>query len=389
MIVHVGPDEKFIDMAYRDFDAVAPGRNMFVIPDRPRPLKHLKTTPARFLTNRGLIDLIRSDECEAICMHTISYSVGFLRHLPKDKNILWIGWGYDYYDLLLSKAFSDPGGVLGPRTARLMRTQLRPPGPSANERFRSIARKLLLRDSPLDPKYLGAIRYFCPVAETEYELACRLNPWFRPRYVDWNYGILADELIPMGASKPQTGDSILIGNSATETNNHLEVFETIAKTPLLAGRRLLVPLSYGDTDTWYRDRIIEAGREMFGDLFVPLVDFMPKAEYTRLLADCGHVFMGHIRQQGFGNILMMMLMGAKIYMRPESPLYQWLVRRGASISTIPADEQGIVDPQALRPLTDAQWSANRALIESDFSTAAVLRKTRGVVDTLLGPVGDR
>jgi hypothetical protein len=76
-------------------------------------------------------------------------------------------------------------------------------------------------------------------------------------------------------------------------------------------------------------------------------------------------------------------------MRPESPLYQWLVRRGVSISTIPAGEQGILDPQALLPLTDAQWSANRALIESDFSTAAVLRKTRGVVDTLLGPVGDR
>ena len=76
------------------------------------------------------------------------------------------------------------------------------------------------------------------------------------------------------------GDSILIGNSATFSNNHLDVFDIIKNTT----SKIVVPLSYGAYDYQdYKKRIIFEGNKIFKDNFLPIESFLTIKKYNKLL----------------------------------------------------------------------------------------------------------
>ncbi|MFT7338899.1 MAG: dTDP-N-acetylfucosamine:lipid II N-acetylfucosaminyltransferase [Marinobacter maritimus] len=105
---------------------------------------------------------------------------------------------------------------------------------------------------------------------------------------------------------------IQVGNSADPSNKHLEVFEKLAS--LRADNfRVYVPLSYGDQQHAYR--VISEGRKLFADRFVPLVDFMPLDQYQEFLATIDVAIFNHNRQQGLGNLISLLGMGKKVYLR--------------------------------------------------------------------------
>ena len=233
-----------------------------------------------------------------------------------------------------------------------------------------------------DPRLLAKFTYFSPVIEPEYWMARDLNPWFKPEYVAWNYGTVEDDMSAGLEVTGISGDSILVGNSATAENNHAEVFDLIEASADLADRQIIVPLSYGDE--WYKDKIIGIGRKKLGDRFLPLTDFLSKEEYIPLLRSCGHVFMNHLRQQALGTICIMMLQGSKIYLDPRNPLYLWLSSKGAAISSL----QELADNHAerrgrLRPLAEDRRQQNIDVVKKQWGRELQREKTRRLVETLL------
>lgn len=107
---------------------------------------------------------------------------------------------------------------------------------------------------------------------------------------------------------------IQVGNSADPSNNHLEVFEKLAA--LRADNfRVLVPLSYGDQH--YARRVIDEGKKRFGERFVPLIDFLPPDQYQAFLATIDIAIFNHNRQQGLGNLISLLGMGKKVYLRRD------------------------------------------------------------------------
>ena len=116
---------------------------------------------------------------------------------------------------------------------------------------------------------------------------------------------------------------ILIGNSATSTNNHKEIFYNLAK---YKNENLIiyVPLSYGDPA--YRDIIVKLGKELFGDKFVPLTKFINIKDYRKLLAKCSVALFNNNRQQAMGNINLLTKFEAKIYLRDDTVMWEEFVR---------------------------------------------------------------
>jgi len=45
MILHIVPDEKFIDMAYDIFEEASPNNNEFMVVTKQKKFKYIKTTP--------------------------------------------------------------------------------------------------------------------------------------------------------------------------------------------------------------------------------------------------------------------------------------------------------------------------------------------------------
>src|SRR5690606_37456726 len=147
---------------------------------------------------------------------------------------------------------------------------------------------------------------------------------------------------------------ILIGNSASPENNHLDTFKVIRERFDIVGRRIVVPLSYGDMH--YREHVVRAGKQLFGDKFQPLLGYMSRAEYFESLSSCGFVVMNHSRQQAIGNVSAALLSGARLFMNPLSPLYDYLNARGFFVDEL-SEASG-----DLSPLSIEQRLVNKKLI---------------------------
>lgn len=108
--------------------------------------------------------------------------------------------------------------------------------------------------------------------------------------------------------------NVLVGNSADPSNNHIEALEK-----LLPYReqniKIYVPLSYGDKI--YAQKIIDKGNEWFGDKFYPITYFMDFNKYLELLKCIDIAIFNHKRQQGMGNIITLLGLGKKVYMRSD------------------------------------------------------------------------
>ncbi|GAA5415782.1 TDP-N-acetylfucosamine:lipid II N-acetylfucosaminyltransferase [Paraliobacillus ryukyuensis] len=115
---------------------------------------------------------------------------------------------------------------------------------------------------------------------------------------------------------------IQIGNSADPSNNHFEVLDKLQKYNDL-DIELICPLSYGNRE--YASQVIEYGKKFFGDKFIPVTEFQPFDEYRNLLAKIDVAIFNHNRQQALGNIITLLGLGKKVYLRKEITTWQFCI----------------------------------------------------------------
>lgn len=374
-------DDKFIDSAVREFEAVCPGDHEYVILDARPPFRYVRHPAVRTISRGAFADRVAQPDVAGVVVHSLpAEHLAVLRDIPPGPQVAWIGWGYDYYGMI---ADAFPEGLLMPATAalgaELQRRSGRPPaGPMA---LSELARaRPYPKPNAVQQALLSRIDVFSPVLENEYALVRRHQPTLRARYVRWNYGTVEDDLslpgAPTGGAAP-LGPNLLLGNSATAANNHLELFEHVRRHVDLEGRELVVPLSYGDAA--YRAEIEREGRRRFGAALVPLVDFMPKDRYIEVLLSCGHVLMNHVRQQALGNLVICGLLGAKLHLNPRNPIGPWLRRIGVEWSNVERPD--------LQPLSAPAREAQAAALHRELNRDAQRARTAALIDTLRGPRG--
>jgi len=112
---------------------------------------------------------------------------------------------------------------------------------------------------------------------------------------------------------------ILLGNSATESNQHIQALQMLEKYKH-EDIMIICPLSYGG-DEAYRDKIISFGKAMYKDKFTPITEYMSQDEYFKIIADCQIAIFNNNRQQAMGNINVALAMRCKVYIREDSPMW--------------------------------------------------------------------
>lgn len=378
-IIHLVVDDKFIDSAIREFEGVSPGVHEYLLVGGGSPPYRYVRSPLIQAVSRGAcLARLNQPDVAAIVCHSLPLStLLMLPEMPAQPHVIWLGWGYDYYGLLMD-AF--PEGLFMPDTARLM-GRLQPRGglPRAGSMRSSVlsAARPYAKPSRTELSALQRVDFFSPVLPNEYTLLTQHQPQLRARFIRWNYGTAEDDMSLGTAPRHVLGDDILVGNSATPANNHLECFASLARQPDLDGRRIVVPLSYGDGDGTYTRHVVQAGQKHFGSRLVPLLDYLPKDRYIEVLTSCGHVMMNHIRQQAMGNLIISGLLGARIHLNRRNPVASWMKKLGLPISDL-------AQP-ALQPLTEADAEAQVHLLQAEYGRSTQRQRTRLLVDTALTP----
>lgn len=125
--------------------------------------------------------------------------------------------------------------------------------------------------------------------------------------------------------------NVQVGNSADPSNEHLAAFEALAQQGEKA-INVYAPLSYGEPA--YAQSVVKAGRAAFGEHFFPLTEFMSFEQYLQFLASIDIAVFNHRRQQAMGNIITLLSLGVKVYMRRELSSWQVFEQYGIRIYDI-------------------------------------------------------
>lgn len=123
--------------------------------------------------------------------------------------------------------------------------------------------------------------------------------------------------------RPKDEVYIQIGNSADSSNNHFEIIDLLSK---FKGEkiRIYAILSYGDSI--YAQKVNTYGKEIFGDKFIGIFDFMSIDKYWSYIKDIDILIFNHNRQQGLGNITMLSYFEKKVYIRKDISSWNYLTK---------------------------------------------------------------
>ncbi len=136
--------------------------------------------------------------------------------------------------------------------------------------------------------------------------------------------MLEEDFLSFKLSKTQekTEVYIQIGNSADPSNNHYDILNSLEKFKD-KNIKIFAVLSYGDKE--YAKKVNEYGKNIFGNKFVGMLDFLSKEEYWQYMSKIDILIFNHKRQQGLANIFIASYFEKKIYIRDDISSWNYLV----------------------------------------------------------------
>ena len=177
-----------------------------------------------------------------------------------------------------------------------------------------------------------------------------------------------DSIFKEAVPENKNSKNILIGNSGDPSNNHLDTFDVIHNFNL-GDRLIYVPLSYGGKENYIKN-ILNEGEKKFGDNFRPLINFLNRMEYNDILNTVSAGIFNHRRQQASGNIISLLWLGKKVFLREESTLYKELKSWGLHIHSINQLNEYLL----FEPLSDNEIEQNRKILTDNFGNESVEKR---------------
>lgn len=357
MILHLAYDEKVISRTIDYFEEALPGQNTFIILSKKKNGQYVKTDNpfvyfSKYNTKHFWHIVGDISQYHHIIYHFLwPEMVDFTLKTTPKCSITWMVWGADLYKYLL-----EPKGF-----------QLYAyPEDIANTR--SLLQKLRTPFSQLKAKYnlhrrIKAIKKITHVGilDTDLKLLKKYYPEFSHLKQKQFFYYPIDDILKNVSLQGELGHNIIVGNSASYTNNHRYVFEKLLNSDL-GSRQVIVPLSYGAG----KDYVINLGK-ILGERFHPITDFLPLEEYNKLLTSADTFIYGSFRQEAFGNILVALYLGGTVFLEERNPLYSECRNSGYIIFSM--DQ---LSSKINYRLSEEEKQINRQLIHKNFNAELLL-----------------
>lgn len=335
VILHVFNDEKFFEGVSCFFDSLKNVINKycFYTKEKNYQFKYIKSiSKIRIYNNFEEYSRLFSDkEINVIYFHSLYFDkYKFFKYISKDKKVIWWCFGADiYYGIRGLKPLINLN-LYKPLT--LQHIECENKHLSLRRRIKKLLKSLsYFYFKKLQNDVIKRIDYFSPVLPIEYELL-KENPNFKAKPFMLNAG--PGIYIPKSFTKVKNPLNVLIGNSLTYTNNHLDIFHELNAISLDHNRKYIIPISYGND---FKNQKEYFKKSLKSQQVLWLEDFIPFSEYSDYLNSVTHAIFGHIRQQSMGNIIFCLVRGVKIFLYSDSIIYKQLKKFGYIVFTIDYD----------------------------------------------------
>jgi len=247
------------------------------------------------------------------------------------KKCYWVIWGGDLYRYKFAK-----------RTIRW--------------RINEISRRIVIR----------RIGHLVTQVEGDVDLA---RQWYGARGRHHDCFVYPSNLYKDHNVLPKSDDTIRIqiGNSADPRNEYLEMLEMLKP---YAGENIKIyaMLSYGSDE--HAAEVAARGTSIFGEKFEPVTGFMPFDEYIEFLGNIDIAIFNHRRQQAMGNIVTLLGLGKKVFLRRDVTTWKYLAAMNIKVFAIGDD---------LLAEIDATTSArNVEAVQASFSVEKLTQQLSGI-----------
>ena len=346
MLLHLFDDEKVVNRTIEIFEKALPGKSIYIcfIDEAPRLVR--ATDSLYFYEGNGDFQRDILKDVNKVIIHFLSYKkIKFIqKYVPQSIPCYWNIWGGDLYNGILAyrgyPIYYEPG-FLG---------------------YKSFIYKVLHEIKVLPPKQRAVLKFIKErithfVTNSDYDIAKQyIGKYINGVQVTGFRYYSIDTILGPLIEKTVNGNLILLGNSASFTNNHSYAFKILSKLNL-NGKKIVVPLSYGGSPQYIR-HIIKQGHQNWGTSFVPLYKFLPLNEYNQLMTTAEICVFPSWRQEAFGNIVIALYLGAKVFLSEKSSLVKYFESIGVVVYTIEQVKQEDINI----PLSDEIKSLNRKIL---------------------------
>lgn len=365
VILHLANDEKFINTAYELFEAAFPGCNRFIIikPPANPPLRYVESKPgiSSVVMGRDAIDTMKADatKADAVVLHGIDIEKGAVLLSSADKSkFAGIIFGAELYNVRISGI-----DFLYKKTRHLKHLSEKK---KLIDYVKKVYRLLAYRGSNEQFQNVELLRVFANLSWFGTHSPESLQKWIDLDIIgkdaeSFHFSYFPIERIVSDPELRVRGNSILLGNSAAPTNNHIEALDLLKKEGI-GNRTIISPLSYGNRR--YADMINDAGRQMFGNKFEIVDSFLSLPQYAEMISRCEIVIMNHLRSQAFGTTLAAIYLGAKVFLN-NTEAYRYLTSIGCEVFLI--EESLLLHLRESASFENEAVEKNRKILRSKFS----------------------
>lgn len=284
-----------------------------------------------------------------------------LKKFPGIK-VYWICWSYEFYNLphVVNKLY-DPFSLKYIRSGTSLPGQLRQ---FLKSSIINVAGWVGIRKNytqRLRHAY-SLVDYFCSPFPCDFYYLNKIVPKNNITFEPFAY-LSLNKIMPGLYNFRSKGNKIMIGHSSFPDGNHYEIIQKISS--INDSYPVFLPLVYGDMV--YGDLIKETARFYLKDLEI-LENRLDKPAYYQKLQEVGWAIINVKVQQGVGNIIGLVWMGAKVFLDKNSSIYIDFSKWGIFIFNIQDD----LNKQELETkLTQEQVEKNRKIMLEKFGEETV------------------
>lgn len=378
-VLHLVLDDKFIDSHRVLWDCLEGVDNNYLL-----IVKNKKDYVFKYIKNLNNLDVCdkRDDFLKILlagqydvvfCCSLDSIFYKYVNIIPARIKIICWFWGYDIY---------DAKGILKPLVQLNLYKEETLRYISKHRKKFYFLRKLYwcLRycyDCYIRDKAIKRVDYVSPVLPIEYSYL-KKNRLFK---ADLFFSIYLRYYYTGEFKYFQKSGDVWFGNSATTTNNHLDIIKKLKMIGLVTQRKqtIIMPLVYGDVPyaTYLKHNILSGEKQ-----FKILDTFVPYKEYCNLVESCSHAIFGVIRQQAIGNIFICLRSGVKLFLYKDSMVYEFLKQEGYIVYTIDEDltEEGLNIPLSKEEAMHNYNLYKSKVPHENYATALLLSELKRILN---------
>lgn len=366
-ILHLITDHQVTERRLSEFEKQFPGCNDVLVFAENPTFKHLSIHSSSILVNKKNIKKIRRSfdyiKYNYIVIHYLTFEmVDFVEYAPDSIHVSWEIYGYDLYNQFLDpmgyKVQQEDASKYLPVHARLMKV------------LGLYGVYLYLKTGDCTHIPILSKHYFRRITSrlNSVIVGCQADASLLEKYSRRTFDTyrvffysLREVLGDLYDSPFYDNKEIMIGNSASYSNNHLYVLDLI-KSFNIGDTTVIMPISYGGS-LRYREKVKEAYTKVFPNQMRFIIDYLPLHEYNKIFVDISVLVLASWRQESIGTIIMGFYLGIKIFLSNKSPLFDSLRKDGFIVYDI----EGTNSEDFAKPLKLNQKEHNRNLLLEHYN----------------------